>query len=31
MEFTPDGEQLLVATTEGRIRIFDPDTAKEID
>lgn len=31
MEFTPDGEQLLIATTEGRIRIFDPDTAREFN
>lgn len=30
MEFTPDGKQLLVATSAGTILIFDPETAKEI-
>jgi WD40 repeat protein len=30
MQFTPDGTQLMVATSSGNIIIFDPETAKEI-
>ena len=29
MLFTPDGKQLLVAATDGTIKIFNPETAKE--
>lgn len=31
MEFTPDGVELLVARSDGRIIIIDPETAKKVE